>query len=183
MTKRKADRDNAEFSSLRALAESLDADEMSPEQRYEGVLRLAHSGDPSFEAVLAAHLDFESDPMVARAALDGLMQYLGLTEKYALRIAEFVHGVEWDAGRDVQTLAMSDAGWWLSQHHSPILIAALLDVACSAGQPHTARAFATQALARAIGRDWRAVPGSVRRSSPSSEWGQRVIKEARDLPG
>ncbi len=124
--------------------------------RYKVLYLVGKGLDKSFAPLVEPYLSWHEEPELARLALQILCHYWDLTSTYLPFVREFVEGVGWDEGGHIRLVAISIAGAHLRTSHDHALLARLLDLAETCGQPgdDQVRRVALKALARAIGLEW-----------------------------
>jgi hypothetical protein len=132
------------------------------EDRYTLIHILGRSGAVEYESLIVSYLNAETDPMLARIALQVLCSHWNRAGKYRDRVTEFVRGVKWDINEEVRLAAISIAGELLRAVLDTTLLCLLVDICTSAEQAPMSRQAAYCALARAYGKDWHELPPATR---------------------
>lgn len=123
---------------------------------------LGRSGAVLYEDLVARYLNAESDPMLARIALQALCSHWDLASKYRSEVFRFARGEPWDDEQDVQLIALSAAGEMLRAGPDRELLRLLMDVFEVPNTPQSVRESVYCALARAFGLEWTELPPASR---------------------
>ena len=164
---------------LKRIAAALRASEPS-KNRYRLLHILGRGGGPEFEEVVAPYLRCESDPMLARLAIQILCDYWDLDAKYRDVVLDFVRGAAvWDVDNVARQAAMTAAGEYLRWTRDPEILEAVLAVALDESEWELTREDAVEALARATYQSWEEMPPASRREPLDSLWSLDVIEAAK----
>ena len=106
---------------IEAVAQELQ--QPNPEaDRYTLLHILGRACAVSYRGLVERFLDSPDDPMLARIALQSLVDYWDLAEQYLDELLRFVRGVPWDVDGDVRLVAISNAGEYLRSHRESNLL-------------------------------------------------------------
>lgn len=141
---------------------------------YELLYVLTRSGVRSYEGIVARFLDYRSDPMVARLALQSLCTFWGLTERYIDTVREFLRGVDWDVFGEVRQVAITAAGEFLSEHRRDDLLRELLRLSGVENSDTIERRIAVEALARSLGEPLAETINADKGSIDWDTWAQAI---------
>ena len=115
-----------------------------------------------FRLLVEKYLVDISDPMMTRLALQIVCMYWNETPEHLDALKRFVGGVEEDPENDVRMAAISCAGEYLRANGDALLLSQLYRAFRSENEPQTIREAAYLGMARAMGRDWQALPPASR---------------------
>ena len=119
---------------------------------------LGKSGAVEYRDLVESFLHYPSWPWISSMALRTLVSYWDLMEDYLREIKLFVKGVDWDDDH-VRIVAVSAAGRYLTGYQDKELLKLLIDIFVNTNEPDYIRQGAYEALADAVGRDWRDLVG------------------------
>lgn len=157
-----------------AVAATVAREETTDRDRYTALHILGLAGARQYRSLLERYLEDPADPMLARIAILGLARYWSEPERYLDYVVRAVEGQEWDYLDDVQLVAISIAGDYLSDHDDPDLLRTLIGKAQAAPRGTGMRGATLDALARAMGLTW---PEIVRREQ-DPDYGPKLIAQA-----
>ena len=140
-----------------AVAKALLSDTPSLD-RYTLLLALGRAMAKQHRAVVEAFLQDETDPMLARLALQILCNFWSETERYIPFVERAITGLDWDDDEDVRQMATSVAGEYLREAANPALLALLIAMVEDESEDEFTRADAYLSLARAMGKEWNELP-------------------------
>lgn len=166
-------------STVAELANALKQGAVPVDQRYSVLHIVARAGGPQYETLISKFLDSESDPMLARLALQALCDWLELTERYRDRLVEFSQWVPWDHSDDVRQMAVSLAGKYLAGVDDQELLEILVATAENPAEMAITRDEAIRALARSLGETPDTHPPATQIQDPDSPWSLDVLGRAR----
>ena len=146
--------------------------------RYTLLHILGRAGATAHRGLVERYLDVPDDPMLARIALQTLIDYWDLADEYLAVTKRFVHGVAWDVDQDVRLVAISNAGEYLRTHEEPELLGEILRIFNDDREMRMSRETAYRALARATGRPWKELPSAASHFDLQHDIDPRVIAEA-----
>lgn len=146
--------------------------------RYTLLLTLGRARAVTYRDLVEPFLEYREWPMLAGLALSVLCDYFDLTSQYRSELLQFMRGVEWDDEEHVWIKAVSTAGEYLRSHADPALLRELLRNFENQDARKFMRQWAYSALARAMGRDYKEIPG-VRDFDLVTEIDPNVIQEAK----
>jgi hypothetical protein len=139
---------------------------------------LGRSGACRYRALVEQFLEFSTDPMVARIALQVLCSHWNLVADYEEAILRFARGVEWDIDEEVRQAAISAAGELLRNAPAEELKHLLAAIFMNHQESQPSRQAAYFALARAHGRSWADLPPADRTLDLDLQTDPEVIRWA-----
>lgn len=161
------------------IAEALQSETPSID-RYTLLLALGRSMAKRHKAVVESFLEAESDPMLARLALQILCRFWSETEHYIPWIERALAGLEWDHDDDVRQMAVSIAGEYLREAPQPALLRRLLLLVEDSVEDESMRKDAYLSVARAMGVSWEDLPRLSRLPSMADLMDTRIMEAARN---
>jgi hypothetical protein len=147
--------------------------------RYTLLHILGRAGAVTQRSLVERFLHSVDDPMLAQMALHILCNYWDMPGQYLDDLIRFVRGVSWDTDGDVRFTALADAGEYLRLHEEPRLLREVLHVFEDAAEAQGVREAAYVALARAMGRDWQALPSAARHFDLERAIDPAILSEAK----
>ena len=142
--------------------------------KYTLIHILGRAGALAYESEVARYLQYETDPMVARIALQVLCSHWNKARNYLDDIEKFVRGVAWDEDEDVRLAAISIAGE-LARDQECVFVPLLIQIYSDDHENQIVRQATYFALARASGLDWVELPPASRQMDLLREADQRVL--------
>lgn len=163
---------------LSQLAQQLAEGRIPDSQQYTALHIVSRAGGRDHEELIRGFLDTESNPMLARLALQALCDWLELCDRYRDRLIEFIRWVPWDHSDDVRQMAIAMAGKRLGDTEDLELLALLLGTAENHAEMALTRDEAVRALARSLGDPPESLPPATAVQDPDSPWSQDVLERA-----
>jgi len=140
---------------------------------------LGKSQATRYRHLVEQYLENDSDPMLAKLALQILCTTWGESSHYLEQITRFVQGVAWDEDDDCQLAAVSIAGEYLRTKHDPVLLYLLLELFEREMEDHLLREAAYGALARAMGREYSEIPSAAKEFDLKADIDTSIIERAK----
>jgi hypothetical protein len=163
---------------LAKIASTLEASSPSLEL-YPLLYAIGRSQATRYRKIVERFLYCESEPDLARLALQILCDFWRNTERYLEDVKRFARGLPWDSEEQVRLMAIFIAGEYLRDHQSRELLGYLISVCEDRNQSRFAQEDAYRALARAVGRDWTDLPSAARHFDLEKDTDPKVLVEAR----
>jgi hypothetical protein len=132
----------------------------------------------SHRPLVAAFLDFETEPMVARLALQILCRWWGLYSDYRDEISRFLYPVAWDEDELIRLMAIGCAGELVLIDGEVSILRELHQIFCDETEDPIIRDAVYSALARAVGTPVADLP-SASRLLESRDISAEVLKAVR----
>jgi len=161
------------------VAEALRSGDLSLD-RYTLLLALGRSMAKRHRSVVESFLDAESDPMLARLALQILCKFWSETARYLPWIERALAGLDWDGDDDVRQMGISIAGEYLLDARQPVLLQRLLLVVDDPSEDESMRKDAYLSVARAMGTRWDDLPPLSRLPPLARLVDMRILEAARE---
>ena len=139
-------------------AERLMSSVGSPD-RYADLYTIGKAEDRAFRPLVEEFLHSPHEPMLARLALQILVDWWGLAMDYRGQLLSFLRGVDWDLadGGYVQLVAISSAGEIARDGDDHEVLRELLRL-YDTGSSDLVQGAAYAALARSFGKGWAEIP-------------------------
>jgi hypothetical protein len=140
---------------------------------------LGKSQATRYRRLVERYLESDTDPMLAKLAMQILCSYWDEASHYLDQITRFVQGVAWDEDDDCQLAAVSIAGEYLRTKHDPVLLYLLLELFEREAEDQLIREAAYGALARAMGREYSEIPSAAKEFDLKADIDTSIIERAK----